>query len=1161
MRKTITPAILLAVASLCSTFPQLNAETGTCRCVFTNRPVPNDARHLTPADRAFSWTLSKPTQYAGFTGATLTFPSPVTSPHPCNNTVWCEYYLPEGRQSPGPAAVVLHFLNDPDFRVTRMVCNYLVRQGIPTLLVKMAYYGERRPTDLQMAMTDNLDLLVSGWVQSVQDIRCAVHWLASRRETDPVNINIVGTSLGALVGSLTLSVEPRISRGVLILGGGNLNHILWNAPETRMLRKSMTQNNITRDATSKLLAPIEPLRFAGPQPKGSILMISAKKDRTVPPDCARALAGAFENSETIWYDTTHTGTAVHLFEILERTGRFILNPPANRRGKQLFFRLLGAKTNAPILPKTHSAWTHDGIAVTGHTGMADEGFTEFPFCFGRMDFTFLENCAIYPRLISDVPADETGVNTADILMDHVYQPDGCVWGLSGKTFVQTFTATNTELVSITLLVASEPGRFKAALLEDGPGGRQIGPARPFSSGHSMTWGWARWKAGQAPLEPGRTYGIKIRRTDGAPFSPYLHATGNAYDGGMLHVDGRPHPESDLAAWIVQEPPDLKRSMVKNSDDDGWVFNTQRVTILPRTPNIRLITATVRPVAGPACDLVLTIFNGKGKCIAGPKQSLATGPAGGERTAPFLFARDELGVSPGEPYHATIFTVPHKTEVPDLDSVKKVSRDMRLFVYGEPEPGTQPVIFNLKHRFQSQSRLALCWTEPFPCPKTIQTWGLGPHGNKTFHVDAGITKAVIPRLWAGHEYRFKLTATGPTGMTWETPDYLVRMPRKDVTPISQTPPYHKAFVTLAPQKNTQPPAYEMLRYRKEVAITNFGFEEGLAGWTASPGNIIGTPDLGWGSQSREKKLGINTKWGDRAAGFTHCAGKQREQVFQESGLSQMIKTTPGHTYILAAMIRTAVKNGPQGDTRVRLFNRDGGQAGIKNASQWYWTDGRWMRFQHEWKAAADTSSIGVDFFRWRDLDQADAYVDEIHVYDLGKLPKTREDPPAFADPRMESDPTVEAFLQAPPGHVITGIGARAHYDNITTLWLKVQPLLPDGTLGEAEQLRGGWEADSHLEARVELPPGHVATGFGAGIAPEWDVKRLRVWGRPLLPGGALGEEKEFRGGQDLQGGCEKVIRLAPGRILISAGLNCMFNDVNKIKGASARLRKKTHDPEK
>ncbi len=157
-------------------------------------------------------------------------------------------------------------------------------------------------------------------------------------------------------------------------------------------------------------------------------------------------------------------------------------------------------------------------------------------------------------------------------------------------------------------------------------------------------------------------------------------------------------------------------------------------------------------------------------------------------------------------------------------------------------------------------------------------------------------------------------------------------------------------------------------------------------------------------------------------------------------------------------------------------------------------------------------------------------------------------------QVEADDKVEARISAPPGYVITGIGSRAHYDNITTMWLRIQPLLPNGELGPPEHLRSGWEPDAPLEAEVTLPDGYVATGFGAAIAPEWDVKRFRVWGRPLSSSGSLGKEEEFRGGVDRESGVEKQVRLSPGRILTSTGLNCMHNDINGILATSAIVRK-------
>ncbi|MHC4177947.1 MAG: fibronectin type III domain-containing protein, partial [Planctomycetota bacterium] len=455
-----------------------------------------------------------------------------------------------------------------------------------------------------------------------------------------------------------------------------------------------------------------------------------------------------------------------------------------RQTTRLFFRAVGAQNNAPILPKTRSVWTRDRQVRTGTTGMSDLGFTEYPFCSGQMDFCFLERYAYYPRLLSGAEADRRIVNTADMVLEHVYQPDGCVWGREGRRFLQTFTATRRELVSITLLVASEPGTFRAALIEGGPGGRQIGAAKTFVSGHSMTWGYARWNAGQAPLEPGGTYGIRIERSDGRVWMPYLHSTGNAYDGGLLYVDGVPYPESDLAVWILQEPADLRRALIQGADPDGWLYDGRRVAFVPRTPNVRLISLSVTPVTADElsrgyCDLVGRVYASDGRLIAGPKRCLAVGPKDGPHTAHFLFAAGECPVRPGERYLLDVYTVPHKQEdLPDDEDVAVLPRDVRARVYGEPQPGAMPGIYNLAvgyasdSGFRSDSRLRLSWSEPFPAPTRIETWGPGVNDGKRTDVPGGTTDVVIKKFWPGHEYDFRLTSTGPTGLRWSTPRYRI-----------------------------------------------------------------------------------------------------------------------------------------------------------------------------------------------------------------------------------------------------------------------------------------------------------------------------------------------------------------------------------------------------
>jgi hypothetical protein len=821
----------------------------------------------------------------------------------------------------------------------------------------------------------------------------------------------------------------------------------------------------------------------------------------------------------------------------------------------IFYRMLGADSNAPFLPKTYTVYKVEGTDGTGSTGMADTGFTEYPRVHGTVNYTYREDYAFFPRIVSSVESDPDRVNVGDILIDHVYDPDGVVWGPAGRKFVQSFVATGRELVSVTLLVATPRGVFRAALLEGGLDGRQVGPSKTFTSGHSMEWGCARWIAGQAPLIPGRTYAIKIWREDAQRWSPYLHSTGNCYDDGMLYIDGRPLPNSDLAAWIVEEPVDVSRALIEGADPDGWVYDTDSFVFIPRTPNVRLISVVMLPVEGFCMDMVCRVYttDDPPKLIAGPERNLSCGKSGGDRKGDFLFATDTLPVTPGQRYLAKLSFAPHEEGKQLPESDEEIRVDMRCRVYGDTEPGALPAIHNMTADFEGDSTLKLSWAISFDAPVEVELWRSGTSDLQKLGVNPGVTELTVPELWAGNDYDFRAVAVGPTGLRWRTPTYRIRMPGGH--PQAKLYDYPEAFVPLAPPTETKPWDPAVIRYRSEVAVTNPDFENGLKGWEVSYPEVI---------YATGEEFGISAPVGNRMAGWTHVAGEQREQVFQETEIHQKIPTTPGHAYLMSARVHTSVANNhPRGDTRVRLMAdpKGGTDFGDSNITQWFWTDGRWLTFYYQWTAEAEASTVGFGFFRWRDLDRASAYVDHVKVYDLGAAARTPEDPPspaeaapkvALVNEQAEADDRVEASLQAPPGYVITGLGARAHADNVTTLWIKVQPLLPDGKLGEPEELRSGWEADANLEARIDLPDGYVATGFGARIGPEWDIKTLAVWGRPLLPDGLLGEEKEFRAGFEPGGGLEKSIRLEKGRALTSAGLRCAVNDVAGISGSSAAL---------
>jgi len=153
-------------------------------------------------------------------------------------------------------------------------------------------------------------------------------------------------------------------------------------------------------------------------------------------------------------------------------------------------------------------------------------------------------------------------------------------------------------------------------------------------------------------------------------------------------------------------------------------------------------------------------------------------------------------------------------------------------------------------------------------------------------------------------------------------------------------------------------------------------------------------------------------------------------------------------------------------------------------------------------------------------------------------------------RIDCDERTEVRFNAPHGCVITGLGFRAHADNITTMHCRYHRVLPDGTLADPHEAHLGSEPDHGCEGKVLLPDGWAAVGFGAAGEPEWDVTLLRVWGRRLHRDGTLGEIEVFNAGRRPDRGPERAVLVEEtDRILTGVGIRFHHNDIMGIYGRS------------
>jgi dienelactone hydrolase len=292
-------------------------ETGT----FRFDPKDDDEagvaeRYRMPArDLEFKLSLRHDLKHSGVRVYDLTFPSPVKSAVPENNTVHCELFLPAGK-GPVPAAVVLDILQG-NALIARGECVWLAQNGVAGMVVYMAHYGPRRPAGSpdRLISTDVVKS-VEGVRQTVLDIRCAVAWLASRPEFDPDNLGIVGTSLGSLVGAVAAANEPRVRNVCLVLPGGGLVDAFYDHPKAAPYRPVLDLLG-GKFVLKLLIGPVDPITYAKPLSGKNLLMLCAARDDIIPPKAAKALWEATGKQKIVWYDATHVGAAVFLMPVLK----------------------------------------------------------------------------------------------------------------------------------------------------------------------------------------------------------------------------------------------------------------------------------------------------------------------------------------------------------------------------------------------------------------------------------------------------------------------------------------------------------------------------------------------------------------------------------------------------------------------------------------------------------------------------------------------------------------------------------------------------------------------------------------------------------------------------------------------------------------------------
>ncbi|QQR91091.1 MAG: hypothetical protein IPJ88_04990 [Myxococcales bacterium] len=159
---------------------------------------------------------------------------------------------------------------------------------------------------------------------------------------------------------------------------------------------------------------------------------------------------------------------------------------------------------------------------------------------------------------------------------------------------------------------------------------------------------------------------------------------------------------------------------------------------------------------------------------------------------------------------------------------------------------------------------------------------------------------------------------------------------------------------------------------------------------------------------------------------------------------------------------------------------------------------------------------------------------------------------FISKDKEGSPeNIEAEYTCPEGSIVTGFGARAWAENITTLRVRCQDVNPDGTLGSPTEHRAGSEPDEGLEANLDLGEAQAMTGVGARGIEFYDVGKIGAWARRIETNGTLGTEEIITDGKATGDSFEREYKVDDGRVIVGLGLRMSSHDIAGLKVVSQR----------
>jgi hypothetical protein len=277
-----------------------------------------------------NWSLI--TESEEFSEYLATFPSAFTTGYKENDKVTLRVLLPGQSVEKVPVVLILHYWGAPNLKVERSLALNLNERGLGAAILTLPYHLSRTPEGAvsgAMAVQADPTKLVATMKQAVMDVRRALDFLETRREFNRV-VGIYGTSLGAIVSSLSFAVDDRLKNAVFLLGGIDLTQMIWQSSRVANVKEELKLRGFSEESLRLKLEEVEPARYLGGKEADRTLIIRAKFDTVVPGDCTDQLIKALPKSQVLEMDTGHYGGIFIQGKLLREAANFFAAVASNK---------------------------------------------------------------------------------------------------------------------------------------------------------------------------------------------------------------------------------------------------------------------------------------------------------------------------------------------------------------------------------------------------------------------------------------------------------------------------------------------------------------------------------------------------------------------------------------------------------------------------------------------------------------------------------------------------------------------------------------------------------------------------------------------------------------------------------------------------------------